>query len=184
MEATHEHALRQMKFGSAKHQRHAYKFNLNHYFVWRSLQTWRQYEMLCSGYTLPLDAEFCNLVQWHTFVNHLTSYVWKVGRLVLYRTSFSESNSLSVKILPAFYRTPRFMTVFTRARHSSLSLNTWIQPTHPHPPNRSIYINIIFPSTSRFSKWSGHFDQKLVRILTSPTRATRLSNLLSLIWSP
>jgi len=38
-----------------------------------------------------------------------------------------------VKNLPAFYGALRFITVFTRARHWSLSWARWIQSTPSHP---------------------------------------------------
>jgi len=41
-----------------------------------------------------------------------------------------------VKEFPAFYRTWRFITALTSARHLSLSWASSIQSTHPHPTSR------------------------------------------------
>jgi hypothetical protein len=56
-----------------------------------------------------------------------------------------EANSHSAsQEIPAFYVTWRFITVFTTARHQSLSWSTWIQSTHS---SRfcMIHFNIIIP---------------------------------------
>jgi hypothetical protein len=50
-----------------------------------------------------------------------------------------------LKNFPAFYGTHRFITVFTRALHWSLSWDSSIQPIPPHP---KINFNIIHPPTS------------------------------------
>ena len=62
-------------------------------------------------------------------------------------------NPQLVKKFPEFYETRRFITVFTRARHLSLSSVRSIQSTSPsHLLN--ICFNFILPSTHRSSKWS------------------------------
>jgi len=38
-----------------------------------------------------------------------------------------------VKNFPVFYRTRRFITLFTTARHWSLSWSRWIESIHSHP---------------------------------------------------
>jgi hypothetical protein len=58
-----------------------------------------------------------------------------------------------IKIFAAFYGSRKFITVFTRAHHLSLSWATSIQsiPTTSH--FLKIHFNIIFPSTPGFPKW-------------------------------
>jgi hypothetical protein len=60
-----------------------------------------------------------------------------------------------LKKFPAFYGTRRFITIFTRARHLSLSWPRLIQ-SMPHPPSNlsKIYFNIILPSMPGSYKWS------------------------------
>jgi hypothetical protein len=59
-----------------------------------------------------------------------------------------------VKKFPAFYRTRRFINVFTAARHWALVLSQ-MNPVHTFPPYSSkIHSNIILPSTPRSSEWS------------------------------
>jgi hypothetical protein len=57
-----------------------------------------------------------------------------------------------LKKFPAFYRTRRFITAFTRARHLSLS---WARLIQYMPPSNlsQVHFNIILPSTSGSSKW-------------------------------
>jgi hypothetical protein len=57
-----------------------------------------------------------------------------------------------LKKFPAFYRTQRFITVFTRARHLSLSSARLIQSMPPYLSK--IHFNIILPSTPGSFKWS------------------------------
>ena len=58
------------------------------------------------------------------------------------------------KNLPAFYVTQRFITVYTTARHLSLSSARWIRPSH-HVPLRSILISpsslLLYISSHLFS---------------------------------
>ena len=61
------------------------------------------------------------------------------------------TGSQLVKIFPAFYRTRRFITAFTSARHLSLSEPARSSP-HPTPHFLKIHLNIILPSTPRSSK--------------------------------
>jgi len=58
-----------------------------------------------------------------------------------------------VKKFPSFYRTRRFITAFTRARHLYLSLTRWIQSMMPSNFQK-IHLHIILPSTPGSSKWS------------------------------
>jgi hypothetical protein len=51
-----------------------------------------------------------------------------------------------IKMFPAFYATRRFITLFTIARHLSLSWARWNQFTHSYPV---IHLNIILPSTPK-----------------------------------
>jgi len=44
-----------------------------------------------------------------------------------------EANSHSVKKLPAFYGTRRFITAFKRARHWSVCWDRWIQSILSYP---------------------------------------------------
>jgi len=70
-----------------------------------------------------------------------------------------------VKKFTAFYRTRRFITVFTTAWHWSLFWATWIQSTtHSHPVSlRSISV---FPSTARYPEWSLPYED-FVQIIKS-----------------
>jgi hypothetical protein len=69
--------------------------------------------------------------------------------------------------MPAFYGSRRFITVFARACHWSLSWARWIQST-PSPPYFSeVHSDIILPSTPRSSEWCVSFmfsDQNFVPI--------------------
>jgi hypothetical protein len=58
-----------------------------------------------------------------------------------------------VKKYPALYGHPGLITVFTRARHWSLSWSRWIQST-PSNPVFLTHFNIILPVTPRSSLWS------------------------------
>jgi len=88
-----------------------------------------------------------------------------------------------VKEFPAFYGTRRFITVFTSARHLSLSWASSIQPIPPHPTSwRTI---LILSSYLRLGLPCGLFPsglptKTLCMPLLSPTRATCLANLILL----
>jgi hypothetical protein len=80
-----------------------------------------------------------------------------------------------VNIFPAFYETWRFITVFIRVRHRSLSWLRWIQSTHSHPHFLKIHLNItphlrlnppshLFPASCP--------AQILLAFVISPMRAT------------
>jgi hypothetical protein len=86
------------------------------------------------GLFLPLRGSFKTdwLTDWLT--HSLTPCGWVLKKLTVTQLD---------KKLPAFYGTRRFITVFTPARHRSLSWARWIQ---------SIHSNIIFPSMPRTSK--------------------------------
>jgi hypothetical protein len=60
-----------------------------------------------------------------------------------------------LKNFPEFYGTQRFITVFTRALHWSLS---WVRSIQSIPPHLyKIYLNIVHPPTSWSSQWSISF---------------------------
>jgi hypothetical protein len=58
-----------------------------------------------------------------------------------------------VKTFHAFYRTPRFITAFTRARHVSLSRAGSVQSMSPFS-FLNIRFSVILPSTPGSCKWS------------------------------
>ena len=88
-----------------------------------------------------------------------------------------------VKKFPAFYRTRRFITIFTSARHLSLSWASSIQSIPPHPTSwRS---NFILSSHLRLGLPSGLFPscfptKTLYTPLPSPIRATCHAHLIFL----
>jgi hypothetical protein len=80
-----------------------------------------------------------------------------------------------VKKFTAFYGTGRFITVFTRARHLSLSWASCIQSTPFHPISLKIHSNIIFPWTPGVPSGlfpSGFPTKILYGFLNSLVRAT------------
>ena len=102
------------------------------------------------------------------------------------------------KKFPAFDVTWRFITVFTRARHLSISWARWIKPV-PFQPIYLINFNIILLSISRSSKWSlfvPHPCHHLILFLMFTTRdnicwateinsCSRATKILGyLVWNP
>jgi hypothetical protein len=82
----------------------------------------------------------------------------------------------------AFFGTRRFITMFTRACHWSLSLARSIQSTRYHCFPQ-IHSNIIFPSMSTSYKWlfpSDFPDKMSYAFLISPMRATWPAHLIVL----
>jgi hypothetical protein len=74
------------------------------------------------------------------------------SRVLLYKLSVTHM----IKKFSSFYGTRRFVTVFTRVLHWTLSWVKWIQST-PSYPIFSIHFNIILPFMSRYTEWSLHF---------------------------
>ena len=67
-----------------------------------------------------------------------------------------EANWLNLQLIkkfPAFYGTPKFITLITSARHLSLSWTNYPVPTTPSHFLK-IHLNIILPSTSWSPQWS------------------------------
>ena len=87
------------------------------------------------------------------------------------------TGSQLVKKFPAFYRTQRFITAFTRARHLSLSWASSIQSTSQF---LKIHLNIIFPSMPGSSKSSLSLSSPPKTPIISPIRATRPAHLIRL----
>jgi hypothetical protein len=65
-----------------------------------------------------------------------------------------EANRLSVKKIPTFYRTQRFIVALTSARHLPLYWARSIQYITPTSHFLKIDLNIILPSTPGSTKWS------------------------------
>ena len=98
--------------------------------------------MICRCSTSPVASGF-NSEKW------LLSYLltpW--GRVLLKKLTGLQL----VKKFPPFYRTRRFITALTSARHLSLSWASSIQSTHPHPTSRrsililSSHLRLGFPT--------------------------------------
>ena len=92
-----------------------------------------------------------------------------------------------VRKFPTFYGSRRFITVFTRARHLSLSLARSIQ-SMPLSPFSKIHLNIILPSTPGSFKWSPslrfpHWDPICMHLSSSPYVLHALPKSVVLIWS-
>jgi hypothetical protein len=91
-----------------------------------------------------------------------------------------------VNKFPAFYGTRRFITVFTRACHWSLSWARWIQSTSSH--TLSVRSIMILSSHVRLRLQGGYFPSGFpakipYTFLISPMRATCPAHSFSLIWS-
>jgi hypothetical protein len=110
---------------------------------------------------------------------------WKMNKRTACQEGYSRSWALPKKLtivqllnkLPAFYGTRRFITVFTRALHWSLS---WASPYHPILSLRSI---LILSSHLRLGLPSGPFPSAfpaniLYAFLVSPIRATCTAHLI------
>jgi hypothetical protein len=69
---------------------------------------------------------------------------WRTNQPPLWRVLLEKLIFVQlVKKFPSFYGTRRFITMFTRARHWSLSWVRWIQSTSSHP----VSIYILIPSS-------------------------------------
>jgi hypothetical protein len=82
---------------------------------------------------------------------------------------------LLLKNSPAFYETRKFITMFTRALHWSLSWARSLQSFPPHPVSLKIHFNSIHPLTSWSFYWSLSFclsHQYPIYIPLRPIRAT------------
>ena len=66
------------------------------------------------------------------------------------------ANPQLVKILPTFYRTRRFSTVFTTAHLLFISWVKWTQSTHPHPI--TLPFTLILSSYQLFVAWPTNFN--------------------------
>jgi hypothetical protein len=106
--------------------------------------------------------------------------------LVYQRTSWSRvlekpTVAQPLKNFPTFYGTRRFITLFARARHWSLSWARWIQSISPYPISRKP-ISVLF-SHLRQDLPSGLFPSSfptktLYAFLFSTIRSTRLDRLI------
>jgi hypothetical protein len=83
-----------------------------------------------------------------------------------------------LKNFPAFYGTRRFITVFTRALHRSLSWARSIQSTPSH--FSKIHFNVVHPPTSWSSQWSPSFWLSHQYPICIPLRVTCPAHLILL----
>jgi hypothetical protein len=91
------------------------------------------------------------------------------------------SDSTSQRNFPTFYGTRKFITVFTRARHWSLSRSRWIQVTPLQPI--SLRFILILSSHLHLGSSSGLFhSDDFVRIFPFPMRANAPPISYTLIW--
>jgi hypothetical protein len=71
--------------------------------------------------------------------------------------SSRSSQLLSWSKFSTFYKTWMFITMFTKSHHYILSWTNWIQVTLSNPLSSRSSTAIIFPSMTRFNKWSLYF---------------------------
>jgi hypothetical protein len=141
-----------------------------------------------------------------------THYIW----IAKCRNKLSDTKeickiwNIKVKKFPVFYRTGRYIPVFTTAHCRSLSWSRWIQikssratsrvkwlseekkptfrgPSNSHPPHcHTLKFHMILPSTLRFSEWplssSSVAIQSLKGLYPPHTREISYSY-LGLLWT-
>jgi hypothetical protein len=96
----------------------------------------------------------------------LSSRLTKWSRDLLQKLTVAQLD----KKFTGFYRTQRFITIFTKVCHWSLTWTKWIQFTPNYRYFFMIHFNIILSSMSRRSKWYFHpnsFGKNFVSILLS-----------------
>jgi hypothetical protein len=108
-----------------------------------------------------------NLAHYHVGVLIIPQSNYLCGAFLLEKLIVTQL----VKKFPTFYATQRFITVFTRAYHWSLSWARWIQSTPSHQISlRSILIhsNITLPSMPRSSDQNSMHFSPLLCVLHVP----------------
>ena len=121
--------------------------------IWKSISQLRGWEIWQTGkINLCVQNSFnimgLNRKNWNGWSS--TEYHTPWSRVLLEKLTGSQL----VKKFLAFYGTRRFSTVFTSARHMSLSWANLIQSIPPTSHFLKIYLNIILPSTPGSPKWS------------------------------